>query len=99
MKIITICGSLKYKDEMCNIAERYALQGNVVLLPNFPIRDDYSKKEIETLGNMHKEKIKLSSTIIVVNVDNYIGSATSSEIELAQSLGKEILYYTDIIKD
>lgn len=84
---------------MCNIAERYALQGNVVLLPNFPIRDDYSKEEIETLGNMHKEKIKLSSTIIVVNVDNYIGSATSSEIELAQSLDKEILYYTDIIKD
>ena len=46
---------------------------------------------------MHKEKIKLSDAIVVVNVNNYIGSSTASEIEFARNLGKEILYYTDII--
>lgn len=50
------------------------------------------------LGKMHKEKIKLSEAILVVNVDNYIGESTQSEIEFAKSLNKEILYYTDLVK-
>ena len=41
---------------------------------------------------MHKEKIKLSDAIFVVNVNGYIGNATKSEIELAQSLNIEITY-------
>ena len=45
---------------------------------------------------MHKEKIKISDAILVVNVNNYIGSSTKSEIEYAKSLGKEIIYYTDL---
>ena len=63
MKIITICGSLRFKDEMMKISE----------------------------------KIKLSDAILVVNVDNYVGSSTKSEIEFAESLNKEIIYYTDLI--
>lgn len=50
------------------------------------------------LGKMHKERIKLSDAILVVNVDNYIGSSTKNEIEFAKSLNKEIIYYTDLIK-
>ena len=47
---------------------------------------------------MHKEKIKLSNTILVVNVGGYIGNSTKSEIEYAKSLNKEVLYYTDLVK-
>ena len=50
------------------------------------------------LDKMHKEKIKLSDAILVVNVNDYIGNSTKSEIEYAKSLNKEILYYTDLIK-
>jgi hypothetical protein len=35
----------------------------------------------------------LSDAIFVVNVDNYIGNSTKQEIEYAQKLGKEVLYY------
>ena len=45
------------------------------------------------IDKMHKEKIKLSDAIVVVNVDGYIGSSTKSEIEYAKSLNKEIIYY------
>lgn len=38
----------------------------------------------------------LADAILVVNVDHYIGNNTKSEIEFAQSLQKEILYYTDM---
>ena len=48
------------------------------------------------IDKMHKERIKLSDAILVVNVNDYIGSSTKSEIEFAKSLNKEIIYYTDI---
>ncbi len=48
------------------------------------------------LDKMHKERIKLSDAILVVNVNNYIGDSTKSEIEYAKSLNKEIIYYTDL---
>ncbi len=99
MKIITICGSLKYQNEMIKIAETIELQGNCVLSVIYPARankDDYTKEEFAMLDQMHKEKIKLSDAILVVNVDNYIGSSTKSEIEYAKSLNKEIIYYTDL---
>lgn len=93
MKIITVCGSFKYKHEMMRIGEELQLQGNCVILPNFPTRDNYTEEEISVLGQMHKEKIKISDAIFVVNIDNYIGNATKSEIELAQALNKEVIYF------
>jgi len=47
---------------------------------------------------MHYKKIKLSDAILVVDVDGYIGSSTSKEIEYAKSLIKEILYYSELTK-
>lgn len=77
------------------------LQGNCMLsivYPTKPDKDDYTEEENAVLSKMHKERIKISDAILVVNVDNYIGSSTKSEIEFAKSLNKEIIYYTDLIK-
>ena len=102
MKIITVCGSLKFYKEMMEITEKMELQGNCMLVPIYnptrPNKDDFTKKEALMLDKMHKERIKLADDILVVNVDGYIGNSTKSEIEFAESLNKEILYYTDLIK-
>jgi hypothetical protein len=97
MKIITVCGSYKYIKEIKEVAEKLALEGNCVITPIDITRpkDEYTKEEILQLGKMHKEKIRISDAIYVVNVDGYIGSNTQSEIDLAKELGKEIMYYTD----
>lgn len=100
MKVITVCGSLKFKDEMIEIAEKMELQENCVLCPIYPTNSDkdaYTEEEVLILDKMHKEKIKLSDAVLVVNVNNYIGNSTKSEIEFAKSLNKEIIYYTDIV--
>ncbi len=93
-KIITICGSLKFKNKMMEMAIKLELEGNIVLTPIYPITDDnvYNKKEIIMLEKMHKEKINLSDAIFVVNVDGYIGESTKSEIEYAKEHNKEIIY-------
>lgn len=95
MKIITICGSLKFKNEILAISEKLELAGNAVIAPIYPTNEDkdaYTEEEVEILDKMHKEKIKISDAIYVVNVGGYIGSSTKSEIEFAKKLGKEIIY-------
>lgn len=102
MKIITVCGSLRFVKEIMEIAEKMELQGNCMLVPIYnPERtdkDSFTEEEALMLGKMHQEKIKLSDAILVVNVNGYIGNATKKEIEFAESLNKEIIYYTDLMK-
>lgn len=100
MKIITVCGSYKFRKEMVEVTEKLALQGNCMLTPielSKPNKEAYTEKEAEIFDKMHKEKIKLADAILVVNVNGYIGDSTKTEIEYAKLLGKEILYYTDLL--
>lgn len=101
MKIITVCGSLKFKEEMMKISVEMELQGNCVITPIYPTnpdKDAYTDEQVIVLNEMHKEKIKLSDAILVVDVNGYIGSSTRREIEFAKELNKEIIYYTDLVK-
>ena len=96
MKIITVCGSLKFKEEMIKIAVEMELRGNCVITPIYPTNSDkdaYTNEQILVLNEM----IRLSDAILVVNVNGYIGSSTRSEIEFAKGLNKEIIYYTDLV--
>lgn len=99
MKIITLCGSLKFKKEIMEIAEKMALDGNCVLTPVYPVLENYKRtnRQLELLKEAHFKKIELSDSILVVNINNYIGNSTNLEIEYAKKLGKEIIYYIDLI--
>ena len=101
MKIITLCGSLKFQKEMMIIAEKMALNGNCILTPVYPILENNEKtdEQINVLKEAHFKRIELSDAILVVNVNNYIGESTSLEIEYAKKLGKEIMYYTELMKE
>ncbi len=94
MKIITICGSLKFQKEMMIVAEKLALKGNCVLTPVYPILENLkmTDEQLEKLKEAHFKRIELSDSIYVINKDNYIGKSTKLEIEYAQNLGKEIMY-------
>ena len=101
MKIITVCGSLRFYKEMMEVTEKMELEGNCMLVPIYnpsrPSKDDFTEEEALMLDKMHKERIKLADAILVVNVDGYIGNGTSKEIDFAKALNKEIIYYTDFI--
>lgn len=101
MKVITLCGSLKFQKEMMIVAEKMALQGNCILTPVYPTLDNIERTEEQLikLKEAHFKRIELSDAILVVNVNNYIGNSTNLEIEYAKKLEKEIIYYTDLIKN
>ena len=99
MKIITLCGSLKFQKEMMIVAEKMALEGNCILTPVYPTIENLkrSEEQLQKLKEEHFKRIELSDAILVINVNNYIGNSTNLEIQYAKELGKEIIYYTDLI--
>ena len=98
-KIITLCGSIKFKDEFIGVQEKLTLDGNIVLTPNFfnnIKKEDIDEKTKKMLDEMHKQKIDMSDEIYVINVGRYIGESTKSEIEYAKTKGKKISYLKSI---
>lgn len=95
MKIITICGSLKFQKEMMEEARKYALRGYCVLTPVYTVNnnDKLSDEQLDFLKKSHFKKIELSDEILVINKDNYIGESTKLEIEYAKKLNKNIIYF------
>ena len=94
MKIITICGSLKFTEEIKYYTEKLALEGNCVLGIIYPTegRRYHTPEEIQFLEKGHLKKIDLSDAIYVINKNGYIGDAVKREIEYAKNANKEILY-------
>lgn len=97
--IITLCGSIKFKDEFLKVQEKLTLDGNIVFTPNF--FNSIKKEEInldtkKMLDEMHKQKIDMSNEIYVINLGGYIGESTKSEIEYAKMKGKKINYLEKI---
>lgn len=102
MKTITVCGSLRFYQEIVEIALKMELEGNCMFVPIYnpynTDKDAFTDEEMKMLSKMHYEKIKLSDAILVVDVDGYTGSSTSKEIEYAKTLNKEIFYYSELTK-
>lgn len=100
-KIITLCGSTRFKDEFLSEQKRLTLEGNIVisvgLFGHSGDNEVWSEEVKEMLDDMHKRKIDLADEIFVINVDGYIGSSTRSEIEYATKTHKQVKYLLPII--
>lgn len=96
MKIITLCGSLKFQKEMMRVAEKMALEGNCILTPVYPVIENCERtdEQLSKIKDAHFKRIELSDAILVINKDNYIGNSTNLEIEYAKKIRKRnyILY-------
>lgn len=94
MKIITICGSLRFVEELKRQAERLELAGACVLSIVYPTKNPaaYRAFEIARLRQAHLKRIDCSDAIFVVNPGGYIGETTQYEINYAHEQGKEVFY-------
>lgn len=101
-KVITLCGSTKFKDEFLKEQKRLSLEGNIVISVGLfgHSGDDevWSDNIKEMLDDMHKRKIDMADEIFVINKGGYIGSSTKSEIEYAKKTGKPVHYLEEVEK-
>lgn len=95
-KIVTICGSMKFKDKMMEVAKNLEIENKYVVIQCIYCNDEFSEKDKKVLADLHYNKIEISDAIYVVNVNGYIGKSTSKEIEYAKKMGKEVMYLEQV---
>ena len=99
-KVITLCGSTRFKDAFLEMQKRLTLEGNIVisvgLFGHSGDNEAWVEGTKEMLDDMHKRKIDMADEIFVINVGGYIGDSTRLEIEYAKKTGKSI-HYLEII--
>ena len=94
MKVVTLCGSMRFLKQMQEIAwELETKQGYCVLTPVGGKMVQPSDKEIEKLAQAHFKKIDMSDAVYVVNIGGYIGESVSREVCYAKEHNKEIIYH------
>lgn len=96
-KVITLCGSTKFKDAFVEQQKRLTLDGNIVISVGCfgHSGDIFTDQQKVMLDDMHKRKIDMADEIFVIDVNGYIGNSTKSEIEYAKTTGKKVNYYTE----
>ena len=95
-KVITLCGSTKFKEAYLKAQKDLTLKGNIVisvgLFGHSGDEEVWTEGTKAMLDDMHKRKIDMADEIFVVNVGGYIGESTRSEIEYAKQNGKIVNY-------
>ena len=91
--VITLCGSLRFREELERLDGELTLAGHVVLTPTAvdPGRE-LDAEERARLGRIHLQKIAMADEVLVVNVDDYVGESTRREIEHARSRGLAVRF-------
>lgn len=102
-RVVTLCGSTRFKDAFMEAQKRLTLEGNIVisvgLFGHSGDNEVWTEGTKEMLDNMHKRKIDMSDGIYVINVGGYIGESTRSEIDYAIRNGKTVEYLEPLKKD
>lgn len=95
-KVVTLCGSTRFKDAFLQAQKRLTLEGCIVISVGLfgHAGDDevWTAGTKEMLDDMHKQKILMADEIFVINPDGYIGASTRSEIEFATAHNIRVRY-------
>ena len=101
-KVITLCGSTRFKDNFLAEQKRLTLEGNIVIsvgvFGHSGDDEELSDGVKQMLDDMHKHKIDMADEIFVINVNGYIGDSTKSEIKYAEDTGKAVRYLVEVNK-
>lgn len=92
--IICISGSTRFKDEFYRLHKELTLRGFIAIIPAIYGKsgDEVSPEQQSALYNLHLDIIALCDIFFVINKHGYLGDSTRSEIQVAERLGKPVVY-------
>ena len=99
-RMVCLCGSTRFWDELAETNLRETAAGRIVLAPGVDMKrphelwgDPTEAADLkQRLDSLHRWKIRVADEVVVVNPGGYIGDSTRAEIAYAQQLGKPIRY-------
>ena len=98
--IITLCGSLRFREDFERLAAELTLAGHVVLAPTaLAPSTKLNAEERARLGRLHLQKVAMADEVLVVNVGDYVGESTRREIQHARSHGVAVSYLEPHVPD
>lgn len=98
-KVITLCGSTKFKEQFENVNAQLTMEGNVVIsvgVFGHANKVEFSEGQKEQLDQIHFQKIDMADEVFIINVGGYIGSSTKREIEYAKLKGIPVRYLEEV---
>lgn len=90
---MTLCGSMRFREELERLGAELTLAGHVVLAPTAV--DPATQLDADArarLGRIHLQRIAMADEVLVVNVGGYVGESTRREIEHARSRGLAVRF-------
>lgn len=93
-KVITLCGSTRFKEDFERVNRELTLAGNIVISVGCfgHSGDVFTETQKIMLDDIHKRKIDMADAIYVINKNGYIGESTKSEIAYAMERQKPIMF-------
>jgi hypothetical protein len=98
-KIVCICGSTRFVNEMAAANRDLTFAGLIVLAPGVFVRAEeheadrsITDEQKTALDALHLRKIDLADRVLVVNPGGYIGESASREIAYARAKGKQVSF-------
>ena len=96
--IVVLCGSTRFYDAFVRANYEETLRGHIVLSVGFFVNSTgvhgegigVNSDQKRMLDALHKRKIDLADEVLVLNVGDYVGESTASEVQYALVKGKPI---------
>jgi hypothetical protein len=86
--VVTLCGSMRFHEEIERLEAELTHAGHVVLAPaGIAPPTELTAEERARLGRLHLQKVEMADEVLVVNVGDYVGESTHREIAHARSRG------------
>ncbi len=99
-KIITLCGSVRFKEEFAFVNAELTRRGWIILAPgvfhhDILHKDQYNAEKTKTgLDKLHLEKIRMSDAVFIVDIMGYFGDSTKREISYAFKNKIRVFYWS-----
>jgi ADP-ribose pyrophosphatase YjhB (NUDIX family) len=101
-EVVCLCGSTRFHDTFRELNLQLTLEGKIVLSIECDTKSDADLLRVRDVGDtvavkarldeLHKRKIDLAHSVLVLNVRGYIGESTRSAIDYAKGTGKRVRY-------
>lgn len=101
-RIVCICGSTRFREQIAAANRDLTLQGFIVLAPGVfgHSGDEMTEAQKVALDLLHLRKIDMADWVYVVapitpgHPGGYVGSSTRNEIQYADATGKAVMFST-----